>query len=71
MGSRLAGAGIGTLKGIFLISVLCIPLVTFLPKNYARIRNSTLFSLESALSEEMVGLVSEDMQRGFKRHMGW
>jgi membrane protein required for colicin V production len=71
VGSRLAGAGIGTLKGIFLIAVLCIPLVTFLPKNYASIRNSTLFSLGAALSAEMVGLVPEDMQRGFKSHMGW
>jgi membrane protein required for colicin V production len=69
VGSRLAGAGIGTLKGILLISVLCIPLVTFLPKNYASIRNSTLFSLESALSAEMLSLVPQDMQKGFKRHI--
>lgn len=68
--SRVLGAGLGTLKGILFVSFLCVPLVTFLPGIYAGIKDSTLFSLETALSKKMVGLLPENIQNAYNRHIG-
>jgi membrane protein required for colicin V production len=70
LGSRLAGAGVGMLKGVLLISVLLIPLVAFLPKDSRYIESSTMFSLESTLSEQMVNMIPEEMQKRFAIKIG-
>ena len=69
VGSRLAGAVVGTLKAILFISALLIPLVAFSPKDSRYIENSSMFSLESTLSKEMASVISEEMQKKFSNNI--
>ena len=69
VGSRLAGAVMGTLKAILLISALLVPLVAFSPKDSGYIENSSVFSIESTLSKEMAIVIPEDMQKKFSNNI--
>jgi len=69
-GSRITGAGIGTIKGLLFISVLLIPLVTFSPKGSKYIKNSTMFSLEAPIAEQMIAVTSKKIQKTFTINIG-
>jgi len=64
-GSHLSGGVVGSLKGLFLVSVLTIPLIVFLPNGSNYIKNSTLLSIEIPISEQMTHIISKEMQRTF------
>jgi membrane protein required for colicin V production len=62
---RTFGAGIGIIKGILIVSVLLLTLISFLPKNVSIIKNSLLSSDFTFVSEEMAKVVSKDMRHKF------
>lgn len=62
---RVFGAGIGIIKGVLIVSVLLLTLTSFLPKNVSIIKNSSLSSYFTFISEEMAMIVSKDMRHKF------
>jgi membrane protein required for colicin V production len=63
---RICGAGFGFIKGILICSVLLIALTTFLPKNAALIKNSTLAPHVTNISQMMAKAVPADMKRTYE-----
>ena len=59
------GAGIGIIKGVLIVSVLLLTLISFLPKNVPIIKNSLLSSDFTFVSEEMAMVASKDMRHKF------
>ncbi|MFC1798412.1 CvpA family protein [Thermodesulfobacteriota bacterium] len=62
---RICGAGFGILKGLLIVSVILIPLTTFLPKNAAVIKQSVLAPHVTLASEKLIKIVPRDMKRQF------
>ncbi len=63
---RICGAGFGIIKGVLIVSVILIPLTSFLPNNAPVIRNSVLSPYVMLVSEKMVKVVSKDMKQQFE-----
>jgi membrane protein required for colicin V production len=63
---RICGAGFGIIKGLLIVSVILIPLTTFLPKRTPVIKNSLLSPHVTKISEKMVKIVSKDMKQQFE-----
>jgi membrane protein required for colicin V production len=63
--SRVTGGIIGSLKGILLISVLIIPLVSFSPELADIVKSSKIFPMESHVSEQMINVLSENLRKKF------
>lgn len=62
---RICGAGFGTVRGILIVSILLIPLTSFLPKGTPVLKDSLLAPHVTLVSEKMVKVVSKDMKREF------
>ena len=62
---RICGAGFGIIKGLLIVSVILIPLTTFLPKKTPLIKNSLLSPHVTKISEKMVKIVPKDMKQQF------
>jgi membrane protein required for colicin V production len=63
---RICGAGFGIVKGLLIVSVILIPLTTFLPKNAAVMKQSLLAPHVTMASEALVKIVPKDMKRQFE-----
>lgn len=68
-GHRIFGGGLGLVKGLLIASVVIIALIGFVPKRSVAIKNSMLLSAEGMLSEEIVRIAPEDMERLFRRNL--
>ncbi len=62
---RICGVGFGLIKGVLIITVIFIILTTFLSKGTPLIKKSILVPHVIWISEQMVGLVSDDMKNDF------
>ena len=62
---RICGLGFGLIKGVLIITVIFIILTTFLSKGTPLIKKSILAPHVIWISEQMVGLVSDDMKNDF------
>ncbi len=62
---RICGAGFGIIKGLLIVSVILIPLASFLPNNAPVIKNSVLSPYVMLVSEKMVKVVPRDLKQQF------
>jgi len=62
---RIAGMGVGFIKGVLIVSVLLIALTAFLPKGAPIIKHSLLAPHVSMVSEKLSVVVSRDMKHQF------
>ncbi len=62
---RICGAGFGAAKGILIVSVVLIPLISFLPKGAPILKDSLLAPHATLVSEKMVKVVSKDLKSAF------
>ena len=62
---RICGVGFGLIKGVLIVTVIFIILTTFLSKGTPLIKKSILAPHVIWISEQMVGLVSDDMRKDF------
>jgi membrane protein required for colicin V production len=62
---RILGGIFGLVKAILIVSVLLVPLMTFLPQKSPVIKDSFLAPHVSTISEKMVVLVPKDMKQKF------
>ena len=62
---RICGVGFGLIKGVLIVTVIFIILTTFLSKGTPLIKQSILAPHVIWISEQMVGLVSDDMKKDF------
>lgn len=62
---RILGGTFGFVKAVLIVSVLLVPLTTFLPKRSPFIKNSFLAPRVSAISEKMVAVVPKEMKQKF------
>ncbi len=63
---RICGVGFGIIKGLLIVSVILIPLTTFLPQKHPLVKNSLLSPYVIQISEKMVKIVSKDMKHQFE-----
>lgn len=63
---RISGGGIGAVKGMLIISVMLLILMTFLPANVPIIRDSLLAPTVVRISEQMIKIASKDMKQRFE-----
>lgn len=68
--NRVLGAGLGLLKGMLIVAVLLVPLVSFLPKNSPWISGSVIFPSENHFSEKMIHVLSSAIHEAFSSHIG-
>ncbi len=62
---RISGGGCGLIKGLLIVSVVLMTLITFLPKGSPIIRDSMLSPRVTTISEKMAKVISKDMKREF------
>ncbi len=62
---RILGAIFGLVKAILIISVLLVPLMTFLPQKSPVMKDSLLAPYFSIISEKIVAVVPTDMKQQF------
>ena len=62
---RVCGAGFGALRGVLIVSVLLIPLISFLPKGTSVLKDSMLAPYATLASEKMAMVVSKDLKHAF------
>ncbi|HHC25178.1 MAG TPA: CvpA family protein [Desulfobacterales bacterium] len=62
---RISGGGCGLIKGLLIVSVVLMTLITFLPKGSPIIRDSMLSPSVTPISEKMAKVISKDMKREF------
>lgn len=67
--NRVFGAVFGTLKGMFVVAGLLVPLVAFLPKNSTWIGESVILPYANILSEKMVRAIPSTIHDPFISHM--
>jgi len=63
---RICGAGFGAIKGILIVSVILIPLTSFLPRGTPLLKQSLLSPYATQVSEKMVKIVSKDLKDQFE-----
>lgn len=63
---RICGAGFGAIKGILIVSVILIPLTSFLPRGAPVLKQSLLSPYATQVSEKMVKIVSKDLKDQFE-----
>lgn len=66
---RICGAGFGITKGLLIVSVILIPLTTFLPGNAPVIKQSVLAPHVTMASEKLVKIVPKDMKQKFEANI--
>ena len=66
---KTLGAGFGIIKAVLIVSVLLIPLTTFLSKGSPVIKNSKLSSYVISISEQMIAVVPDNMKKQFDAKM--
>lgn len=62
---RICGAGFGAIRGILIVSVVLIPLISFLPKGAPVLKDSLLAPHATLVSEKMALVVSKDLKSAF------
>jgi len=62
---RILGATFGLLKAVLIVSVLLVPLATFLPKESSLIKNSLLAPYVITITQKIVIVVPEEMKQKF------
>lgn len=62
---RILGGTFGFVKAILIVSVLMVPLTTFLPQKSPFIKDSLLAPYVSFISEKMVTIVPKEMKQKF------
>jgi membrane protein required for colicin V production len=62
---HVLGATFGLVKAVLIVSVLLVPLTTFLPQKSPVIRDSFLAPYVSLISEKMVAVVPTEMKKEF------
>ena len=62
---RILGGTFGIVKAVLIVSVLMVPLTTFLPKKSPFIKDSFLAPHVSAISEKIVAVVPKEMKQKF------
>jgi membrane protein required for colicin V production len=62
---RILGSLLGLVKALLIVSVLFIPITTYLPANASVIRNSALAPYVSVVSDKIVTAVPEEMKQRF------
>lgn len=62
---RIFGGTFGLVKALLIVSVLLVPLTTFLPQKSSVIKDSCLAPHVSTLSEKMIALVPKEMKQRF------
>jgi membrane protein required for colicin V production len=62
---RILGCTFGFLKAVLIVSVLLVPLTTFLPQKSPVMKDSLLAPHVSTLSEKMVAIVPKEMKQKF------
>lgn len=62
---RIFGGTFGLVKAILIVSVLLVPLMTFLPQKAPIIKDSFLAPHVSTLSEKMITVVPKEMKQKF------
>jgi membrane protein required for colicin V production len=63
---RILGGTFAMVKAVLIVSVLLIPLMAFLPKDSAVIKNSRIAPYVSATSEKLVAAVPMEMREKFR-----
>ncbi|MDY6950893.1 MAG: CvpA family protein [Thermodesulfobacteriota bacterium] len=66
---RILGAVLGSVKAALVVSVLLIPIMTFLPKNHSLIRDSILAPYVTIVSENIVAFVPRAMKERFRENV--
>jgi membrane protein required for colicin V production len=67
VGSRMSGAVMGFSKGLLLSSVLIIPLVGFSTNNSKYFNNSSLFSLEANVAQQVIHMTPREIRHRFNK----
>jgi membrane protein required for colicin V production len=62
---RALGSILGLVKALLIVSILLIPITTYLPKNSPVIRNSVLAPYVSMASDKIIAVVPKDMKQRF------
>lgn len=62
---RIFGGTFGLVKAVLIVSVLLVPLMTFLPQKSSIIKDSFLAPHVSTLSEKMIAVVPKEMKQKF------
>lgn len=62
---RVLGGTFGILKAVLIVSVLLVPLMTFLPQNPPVIKDSLLAPHVSIISEKIIAIVPKEMKQKF------
>ena len=62
---RALGSILGLVKALLIVSVLLIPITTYLPKNSPVIKDSVLAPYVSMASDKIVAVVPKDMKQRF------
>lgn len=66
---RACGAGFGAIRGVLIVSVMLIPLVSFLPKGSPILQDSLLAPHATLISEKMAKVVSKDLKSAFAKKL--
>ena len=66
---RICGALFGAIKGVLIVSVVMIPLISFLPKGATLLKDSLLAPRATLVSEKMVKVVSKDLKSAFTNNL--
>jgi len=66
---RILGGLLGTLKAALVVSVLLIPIMTFLPQNHSLIKDSILAPYVTIASETIVAFVPKAMKERFGKNV--
>jgi membrane protein required for colicin V production len=62
---RILGGTFGLLKAVLIVSVLLVPLTTFLPKESSLVKNSLLAPHVITITKQIIIVVPEDMKQKF------
>lgn len=63
---RVLGAILALVKAVMIVSVLLVPLTTFLPKNSSVVKDSTLAPYVTIASEQIARVVPKEMKERFR-----
>ncbi|MBW2170693.1 MAG: CvpA family protein [Deltaproteobacteria bacterium] len=66
---RLLGATFGSVKAVLIVSVLLVPVTTYLPQNSPVIKNSLLAPYATKISQILVTVVPKEMKEKFRENI--